>query len=242
MKFSFIVPAYNEEKYIEVCIKSILELDGLGDSELIIVDNGSEDNTAKIVIDKFPQVKLIRETRRGTGWAREAGFRASSGEFLACVDADVILPKDWIKKAENLLQDYPKGVAYSGPYDFEVRGYKKVLIDFYYIFFMVFLGRIFNFLRIGGFLLGGNMIIRADALKKIGGFDTHIIYWGDETLLAKRLRKLGSIYFLNSFRARSFTRRLIGSEIISLGILHVFNAIWVMLFNKPFNKTYKAIR
>ncbi|KKR45124.1 MAG: hypothetical protein UT82_C0035G0001, partial [Parcubacteria group bacterium GW2011_GWB1_40_14] len=41
-KFSFIVPAHNEEKYISFCLKSIFELDGFGESEIIVVDNASE--------------------------------------------------------------------------------------------------------------------------------------------------------------------------------------------------------
>ena len=46
--FSFIVPAYNEEKYIEDCLNSIYAVDGFGDSEVIVVDNASNDKTFEV--------------------------------------------------------------------------------------------------------------------------------------------------------------------------------------------------
>src|SRR3989344_15219 len=242
MRFSFIIPAHNEEKYISFCLKSIFELDGFGESEIIVVDNASEDNTDGIVRENFPQVKLIQEVRKGTGWARQAGFRAAKGEILAFIDADNVLPKNWLKQAEEILLKYPNGVAYSGPYDFKFGEIRTFLINFYYIFMMTFISGIFNFFGVAATLLGGNMIIKRYALEKIGGFDTHITFWGDDTLIAKRLRKVGPVYFLRSFRAESSTRRLAGGGMFKLAFLYPINALWVILFNKPFTKSSKAIR
>ncbi len=240
--FSFIIPAYNEEKYISSCLKSIIELDGFGESEIIVVDNASEDNTAGIVRENFPQVKLISETRKGTGWARQAGFTASKGELLCFIDADNILPKKWLKQVEEILHKYPQGVAYSGPYEFNFSKIYTYLINFYYIFLMTVISGIFNFLGLAATLVGGNMVIKRHALEKIGGFDTHIVFWGDDTLIAKRLRKVGQVYFLNYFKVLSSTRRLDKGGIFKLAFLYPINAVWVILFNKPFTKNNIAIR
>ena len=62
VKISIIIPLYNAEKYIEECIKSIIEAEPL-DKEIIIVNNNSKDKGPEIV-SKFKEVKLIHETKK----------------------------------------------------------------------------------------------------------------------------------------------------------------------------------
>lgn len=94
---SFIVPAYNAEKYIRACLDSILAQKG--DYEVVVVDDGSSDATSEI-LDKYPlkddKVKVFHQQNSGVHAARMRGLRESSGEFVAFVDSDDRIADDYL--------------------------------------------------------------------------------------------------------------------------------------------------
>lgn len=98
MKVSVVIPAYNEEKYIGSCLESLMHQQEAAD-EIIVVDNNSTDNTAKIA-RKFG-VRVIGEKRQGMTPARNTGFDAARHEIIARSDADNKLPPYWIKKIKK---------------------------------------------------------------------------------------------------------------------------------------------
>jgi len=99
IKISFVIPAYNEANYIARCLDAIFRETGdREDIEVIVVDNNSSDDTDETV-GRYSRVKLIRETRRGANRARQTGFEASQGEFVAFLDADTDMPHGWIAQA-----------------------------------------------------------------------------------------------------------------------------------------------
>lgn len=90
---SVIVPAFNVENYIEQCIDSICN-QKFTDFELILVDDGSTDNTGKICdafADRDPRIRVVHKQNGGLVSARKAGLGASQGEYIVYVDGD-----DWI--------------------------------------------------------------------------------------------------------------------------------------------------
>ncbi len=108
---SFIIPAYNAEKTINRCIKSIL--DGISDNlqlqhiEVIIVENGSNDETSSIVESlalQFSQVKLIH-SGKGVSIARNAGLDVAIGDYIAFVDADDYLDSDGLQLFYRDIKD-----------------------------------------------------------------------------------------------------------------------------------------
>ena len=107
---SFVVIAYNEAKSIARALASIDALKDLDRHEVIVVDDGSHDRTAEIVAKIAAQnscVRLIRLTENhGRGYARARGIAEASGNFIATVDADIILPSDWLLRARIALQDH----------------------------------------------------------------------------------------------------------------------------------------
>jgi cellulose synthase/poly-beta-1,6-N-acetylglucosamine synthase-like glycosyltransferase len=107
---SFIVIAYNEEANIARTLSSIVEQNDLGKHEVVVVDDGSRDTTAQIVADvaeQRPAVRLIKLPRnRGRGYARATGIAAAHGELIAMVDADIILPADWLVRTRSALADH----------------------------------------------------------------------------------------------------------------------------------------
>jgi glycosyltransferase involved in cell wall biosynthesis len=101
-EISFVVIAYNEEKHILETLRSILDQKSLSNYEVIVVNDGSKDNTSKLVhefINKKNYVKLINNIiNKGRGFARQIGILNAKGKYIAFVDADIILPKNWLEK------------------------------------------------------------------------------------------------------------------------------------------------
>lgn len=99
MLLSIIVPIYNVENYLPQCIESILS-QNLDDYEIILVDDGSKDNSGKIC-DKFADahenIHVIHQENRGLANARNTGIRAANGRYLMFVDSD-----DFINPEINL--------------------------------------------------------------------------------------------------------------------------------------------
>lgn len=99
MLVSVIVPAYNAEKYIKRCITSILE-QSYREIELIIVDDGSKDNTEKIISEYVKcdnRIIYIKQNNSGVSAARNKGFEISQGEYIMFADSDDWMAVDMIK-------------------------------------------------------------------------------------------------------------------------------------------------
>ncbi len=86
---SVVVPAYNVGAHIGEALDSVLAQD-YPHIELVVVDDGSQDDTAAVVAARYPQATLIRKANGGAATARNAGMRAARGEFVAFLDADDI--------------------------------------------------------------------------------------------------------------------------------------------------------
>lgn len=107
---SFVVIAYNEAANIARTLAAIAGLEGLSEYEVIVVDDGSRDGTAQIVASiatQNPCVKLIElKENQGRGYARSKGIAVAHGGVIAMVDADIILPADWLALTRAALGDH----------------------------------------------------------------------------------------------------------------------------------------
>ena len=98
-QLSIIIPAYNAERFIERCIRS-LETQSLDSSqfEIIVIDDGSNDATAQIILNKFDDVKLIsRSENMGLPYSVNEGIKSANSRYIVRVDSD-----DFVH--ENFLQ------------------------------------------------------------------------------------------------------------------------------------------
>ena len=90
--FSIIIPAYNVAPYLERCLQSCVEQDiPEDDYEMIIVNDGSKDNTlaiAQAFAEKHPSVKIISQENKGLSAARNTGMSAAEGDYIWFVDSD----------------------------------------------------------------------------------------------------------------------------------------------------------
>lgn len=124
--FSIIVPAYNVEEYISQCADSVLDQE-MQDFELIIIDDGSTDNTGEICDQiakkwphlsivsqnsekvntdnaKTPVIKVIHQENQGLSGARNTGIVAANGEYLILLDGDDYLEEDALRKIQQGIE------------------------------------------------------------------------------------------------------------------------------------------
>lgn len=97
MDVSIIIPLYNAEKTIERCLDSILKQKTSFKYEIIVVDDGSKDNSLQKLKDYKRFIKLIKETNGGPGKARNIGIRESSANFLLFVDSDDYVADNFVE-------------------------------------------------------------------------------------------------------------------------------------------------
>jgi len=102
---SIIILNYNGGKFIEECIKSIMD-SNYSSYEIILVDNNSDDNSHKICKEKFPQIILI-ENKSNLGYCEgnNIGIRKAKGEYLVILNPDTLVEKEWLG---HLLNAYKK--------------------------------------------------------------------------------------------------------------------------------------
>jgi glycosyltransferase involved in cell wall biosynthesis len=244
MKLSFVIPAYNEESYIADCLKAIIDQkDGANcEVEVIVVNNASTDGTASVVA-KYPGVKLVDEPQKGIVHARRAGYLAATGDLIANVDSDSRLTPNWINKIVDAFSKDEKLVAFSGPfiyYDLSP-GMNVFVRIFYYIGFISYIMNRFV-LNIGSMLQGGNFVVRRSALDAIGGYDTAIEFYGEDTDLARRLHKVGKVRFTFQLPMYSSGRRIQEEGALKTAGRYAFNYFHTLFSGKPYTKTHIDIR
>ena len=106
---SVIVPIYNAEKFLHYCIDSILNQTVI-DFELILVDDGSTDNSGKICdeySEKDNRIWVIHKPNGGVSSARNAGIEAAKGEYICFVDSDDFLESSYLEELVETKKKYP---------------------------------------------------------------------------------------------------------------------------------------
>jgi glycosyltransferase involved in cell wall biosynthesis len=119
-RVSIIIPTYNRAGYLTESVQSVLD-QSFGDFELIVVDDGSTDNT-KEAIESFkdPHIRYIYQENRGISAARNTGIKHSSGEYVAFLDSDDLRLPRYLEKNVELLDSRPDiGIVFSDLYVFE---------------------------------------------------------------------------------------------------------------------------
>jgi GT2 family glycosyltransferase len=96
---SIIIPSYNSEKTIELCLNSIFNQKTDLKYEVIVIDS-SPNNLVNKIVKKHPKIKFIKEKEKTfPGIARNIGAKKAKGELLTFIDSDVVIPKDWLEKS-----------------------------------------------------------------------------------------------------------------------------------------------
>jgi glycosyltransferase involved in cell wall biosynthesis len=237
MKLSIVIPAYNEEHYIAACLESVFqETEGRKDIEIIVINNASTDATQQVAEGYktlHSNLSVVKEQEKGLTKARQRGLEEAQGEYIAYIDADVRLPKGWLKKAEELYAKNQDLVCISGPY----RYYDAPTFHNIFLTTMWYISAPITYRFVGYMVLGGNFVARKDALLKIGGFDKNIVFYGEDTDIARRLAKVGKVPFFMGFYVYSSSRRFKNQGLIKISAQYALNFAWQVFFHKPYSNS-----
>ena len=118
---SIVVPAYNAQATIGLTLQALIQQGYQGPKEIIVVDDGSTDGTAKC-IKSFPDVVYVFQSNQGPAAARNHGFKMSKGFFVFFTDSDCIPESSWIEKSLKGFTDKDIGVV-CGSYGIANREY-----------------------------------------------------------------------------------------------------------------------
>ena len=171
-KVSVVIPTYNYAQYIKEAIDSVL-VQTHKDCEIIVVDDGSTDDTKGVVSQCGPDVKYIYQKNQGVSAAKNIGIRNSEGEYIAILDSDDLWLPSKIEKQIRLFEaNSGLGLVYS---DGLVFGEERPWDDFSLGGNMNFYrGRIFDKLILGNFIPSTSALIKRDCFDKVGLFDINL--------------------------------------------------------------------
>lgn len=233
---SLVIPAYNEEKYIGACLDSVFKNDPERFLEITVVDNASSDRTSEIAL-QYKGVRVVQEKTKGVQHARQRGFKESTGDIIAFIDADTRMPKGWHEKIIKEFERNPKLVTLSGPYRYyDISPLRKVVVEMFYAVSMPV------YLLFGYMAIFGNFAIRRDILEKMGGLDTTIVFWGDDTNTVRRAHAFGKTKFSMNFFIYTSGRRLSQEGILKTGWRYATNFFSEIFLKKTPTEEYRSLR
>lgn len=115
-KISIIIPVYNIEKYIRECLDSVVN-QTYKDLEIIIVDDGSTDNSGAICdeyVSRDKRIKVIHQTNAGAANAKNTALDHVTGEYVAFLDSDDFVSEDWISTMYQSMKQYNADIVECG--------------------------------------------------------------------------------------------------------------------------------
>lgn len=221
MKFSFVIPSKNEEKYISRCLDSIRKQKG--SYEIIVIDSSS-DKTLKIA-RKYTK-KAFFEKTSGVSLAKNVGAKKSSGEYLIFLDADSYVPAGFLEGIEKAMSLGCIGGCVMRIKLYDSRGPMENIMCSIWNEFV----KLLNFLRIP-VTPGCAFVCRKDIFRKIGGFNQKLVAAEDHDI-ARRFSEKGRLVFLDKPIVYTSARRIYRLGIIRFFYLQFSNSIKYFIFGK----------
>jgi GT2 family glycosyltransferase len=183
-RVSVVVCSYNGGQTLEQCLRSLLALD-YPDYEVIVVDDGSTDETPEIVA-RHPEVRAIHQLNRGLSVARNVGLQAATGSIIAYTDSDCYVDHDWLTHLVCQLER-SGAAAVGGPNLSPPDGWLAACVA-------AAPGQPMHVLesdQVAEHIPGCNMAFRRQALEAINGFDREYRKAGDDVDVCWRLQQAG---------------------------------------------------
>lgn len=177
--FSIVIPLFNKEDSIQVTLKSVIAQTN-GDFEVIVVDDGSTDNSVAMVGEiGDSRIKLIKKPNEGVSATRNTGIELARYEYIALLDADDIWEPDYLAEQKKMIKEFPDAALWSCAYGY-LTGEKKVEVDHLLPDgFRNYVKDYFDMKRATDLFCSSSVVIRKNAFKKAGKFDPRIGYAED---------------------------------------------------------------
>jgi len=257
MTLSIIIVNYNVGYFLEQCLYSVLKATKNIDSEIYVVDNNSVDGSCLMITEKFPEINLITNNKNyGFAYANNQAIRLCKGEFILLLNPDTVVEENTFKNVIDFIVSHPdagglgvKMIDGKGNYLPESkRGLPTPMVAFYKIFGLAKLfpkSKIFGKYHLGylskdeihevDVLSGAFMLLRKEALDKIGILDEDFFMYAEDIDLSYRIIKGGykNYYFPNTtiihYKGESTKKE-------SINYVMVFYNAMIIFANKHFSK------
>jgi GT2 family glycosyltransferase len=166
--FSVIIPSYNRGQFITATLESVFAQE-FRDYEVIVVDDGSTDDTARRLEPFIGRIKLLHQANQGPGAARNLGVRNANGEYIAFLDSDDLWFPWTLATYAQIIQekDHPTLIAgtlryFQNETDLHEVAFKPLALENYADYFSAS--------QRGLYCGTGQMVVRRDAVLENGGF------------------------------------------------------------------------
>ncbi|BAY12215.1 glycosyltransferase family 2 protein [Calothrix sp. NIES-2098] len=205
---SIILVNYNGIEVLPNCLSSLEKLLQPPNYEIILVDNASTDSSWELVSEKYPQVRLIRQTRNlGFGAGNNAGAKIAAGEFLFLLNTDTVLTSNILPHLIDLMQaDTQVGII--GPKLLNPDGSLQISVSpalgikgeyqarqmhqaYQKASNLNFIEQKFQEIQEVDIVVGAAFFIRASLFQALGGFDENFFMYFEESDLCQRAQYLG---------------------------------------------------
>lgn len=226
MRFSVVIPTYNRKEKLKETLKSVLD-QSFKDFEVIVVDDGSSDDTREIVRESGKtqgQVSYFHQPNTGPAKARNLGTKQAKGQLIAFTDDDCVLPHDWLERLLEGFQKHSEVVGVGGYLQASEETLKKSIFARYERYVSLRSYETRDKEVVSGFdcPAGGtnNMAYTKKVIEEVGGFDEAFpVAAGEDADIKLRITKLGykllylplkvehhQDYHLKGFLKQSFNR------------------------------------
>ena len=191
MKFSILIPAYNEEQSISSCLNSLISV-AYDDKEIIVIDDASTDHTVQVVEEYLSKGVILvrRKINGGRAAALNSGLQKATGEVIVTTDADTIVPSNWLRRF-NLCFEQQGVVAVGGSY--QAKNKDKLLANVTSLLDII-LNVVFKKSLVPNKLSGVNSAILRKELLNLGGFNENS-WWSEDSELGWKLDKIGKVIY-----------------------------------------------
>lgn len=202
MLFSVVIPLYNKSYSIERCINSVLS-QSYEKFEVIIVNDGSTDDSEQTVINSYPneialgKIRFISQPNKGVSVARNNGVVASNYEYICFLDADDEWKEDFLINIKSLIHDFPSACLYCLQHETKLGEQKPVRnTSFYKNGFRGYVNNFFKASLFGSIANSSKICVKREAFMATGGFPENEKS-GEDLYIWIELQKLGSTAFFN---------------------------------------------
>lgn len=250
MDLSIIILTMNEREKIKTCLESLQKDKVVFSSEIVVIDNASDDGTVEMLRSNYPDVRIIRNDRnRGVGPARNQGLRIAKGKYILILDNDTEVLDTSVSKMLGFMERH-KDVGLLGAKLVYPDGSLQLSCRRFPTFFQPFVSRIAILRRIPYFrclleqhfmkefdhnsvkevdyVIGACQLIQREAFEQIGFYDERIFFGPEDCDYALRMWQNGwkVIYFPQATIIHQYCRRTTKASFVTLahikGMLYFF--------------------
>ncbi len=224
--FSVIIPALNEELYIDKLLKSLTQ-QSFKDFEVIVIDAGSTDKTLAIVsgFKKNLNLKIINTKVRNVPLSRNIAARKARGNIFCFIDADNYISSKFLEFSKNYIVDnnYDMIIPKFTPDNNRLSNKILYKLSNAVVSFTLKTPRIYT--------TGGNIVVNKKYFSKVNGFDPKIFIADDQDFV-RRVKKAGAKVKFMSKESVIFATRRFDSEGISAYFKYGYSFIYLLFFPK----------